>query len=72
MSEAHTPPPGAFDTMIVTLKLLTNLQEKENFIEVVCDRIKESSGRGGVRQFIEVDNNRALISRQVAGSAIKW
>ena len=63
MFKAHAPPSGAFDNVIVVLKLLTNLQE--NFIEVVCEGITENCRWkvvAALRQFIEVDNLKALVS----------
>ena len=47
------------------MKLLANLQEKENFIEVVYEGIKESTIRMVVkapRMFREVHNHKAFVS----------
>ena len=64
MFKAHAPPPGACDNMIVALKILANLQEKENFTQVVYEGIMESSRRkvvAALRQFIEMHNHKALV-----------
>ena len=61
----HAPLQGVCDDRISGLKLLANLQDKENFIEVVFVGIKEGSMRKievALRQFIEVDNHKALVS----------
>ena len=53
------------DNMTNALKLLANLQDKENFIKVVYDGNKEGSRRKMVtawRRFIEVDCHKALVS----------
>ena len=51
--------------MMSTVKLLANWQEKERFIDVVCDDILEGSRFNMVaasRPFIEIDNHKALVS----------
>ena len=56
---------GACDNMISAWKLFANLQEKERFIDVVHDGIKEGSRRkmvASLRQFIEVDHHKGLVS----------
>ena len=48
------------DNLMSALKLLANLQEEENFIDVVYDGTKEGGRRkmeAALRQFIEIDNH---------------
>ena len=68
--EAHAPL-GACDNMTVALKLLANLQEKENFTEVVYESIKVT-GRVAARlmQFIEVDNNNQVARLTSSGERV--
>ena len=52
------------DNLIGAWELWANLQDKESFIEVVYDGIKGGRRKmvAALRQFIEVDNRKALSS----------
>ena len=65
MQAAKSPGPSKHVGVCDQRKPLANLQEKENFIDVVYDGIKEGSWRNMVaalRQFIEFDNHNALVT----------
>ena len=56
---------GACDNMTSVSILLANLQDQENFTEIVYDCVNECSKRkmvAALRQFMEVDNHKALVS----------
>ena len=63
--KAQTQLMGVCDNLTSAVKPLTSLQEKEDFIDIVYDEIKEDSRRkmrSTLIQFIKADHHKTLIS----------
>ena len=64
VSKAHAIPQGLCENLINALKLLANQQEdRDGFQQSIVTNLGKGSRKGltdGLRDFIKVDNNRAL------------